>query len=241
MNPADGDLYAASHFGVFRIEDDGETRRIADRWQDTMAFTVTGPDTFLASGHPDLREDLPRHLGLIESTDAAATWSSVSLAGEADFHALEVADRSTYGFDSLTGRLVVSQDRQTWTTIGEAPVIDLAWLGRDADQILASTARGLAEYRTDGTTTKLPNAPPVLLIDSPEKGTLVGVTASGEIYSTRDPSSDAWRRHGSTPGHPQALEATSDVWYVATDRGVFSSDDVGETWRLLVPTAADGH
>ena len=64
IDPADGTLYAAGHFGVFRIDEDGIATRIADRWQDTMAFTVTGPGTFLASGHPDVRENLPPHLGL---------------------------------------------------------------------------------------------------------------------------------------------------------------------------------
>ncbi len=55
INPADERLYVASHLGVFRQTDDG-FELVADRQQDTMAFTVTGPDTFLASGHPDLRE-----------------------------------------------------------------------------------------------------------------------------------------------------------------------------------------
>lgn len=36
VTPEDGDLYVASHFGVFRIVD-GELERVADRWQDTMA------------------------------------------------------------------------------------------------------------------------------------------------------------------------------------------------------------
>ena len=60
---------------MFRIDEHGTATRIADRWQDTMAFTVTvtGAGTFLGSGHPDLREDLPPHLGLIESTDAGET------------------------------------------------------------------------------------------------------------------------------------------------------------------------
>ncbi|KRF11463.1 hypothetical protein ASG90_17120 [Nocardioides sp. Soil797] len=65
VDPADGTLYAATHFGVMPIEDDGSTTRIADGWQDTMAFTIIGPNHFVGSGHPDLREDLPPHLGRI--------------------------------------------------------------------------------------------------------------------------------------------------------------------------------
>jgi hypothetical protein len=37
----------------------GQARRVADRYQDTMGFTVTGPDRFLGSGYPDGRDDLP--------------------------------------------------------------------------------------------------------------------------------------------------------------------------------------
>ena len=120
VNPADGTLYVAGHYGVFRIED-GAPERVADRWQDTMAFTIAGPDTFLASGHPDLREDLPPHLGLIESTDAAQTWQHQSLQGEADFHALEVVGDRIYGYDATSGRLMTTTDRTTWETIATGP------------------------------------------------------------------------------------------------------------------------
>lgn len=51
VDPQDGDLYLASHFGVFRVVD-GEPERVADRWQDTMGFAVVGSGHFLASGHP---------------------------------------------------------------------------------------------------------------------------------------------------------------------------------------------
>ena len=88
INPADGLLYAATHYGVWRVPIEGKPVRVADRYQDTMGFTITGPDRFLGSGHPDLREKLPSHLGLIESRDRAQTWTPLSLLGEADFHAL---------------------------------------------------------------------------------------------------------------------------------------------------------
>ena len=42
-----------------------------------MGFTVVGPDTFLGSGHPDIRATDPPLLGLIESNDAAQTSARV--------------------------------------------------------------------------------------------------------------------------------------------------------------------
>jgi hypothetical protein len=94
INPRDGALYAATHTGLFTIRDRAATR-VADRYQDTMGFTVVGPDHFLGSGHPDFRDrqlyDPNRRplLGLVDSRDAARSWRSLSLLGEADFHALQ--------------------------------------------------------------------------------------------------------------------------------------------------------
>ncbi len=102
VDPADGTLYVATHFGVFRVTNDGERERVADRWQDTMGFAVVGPGHFLGSGHPDLQEDLPASLGLIESTDGAETWQAVSMQGEADLHAIEPVGDRIYAYDSHT-------------------------------------------------------------------------------------------------------------------------------------------
>lgn len=56
-----------------------------------MGFTIAGPQHFLGSGHPDLREKLPSRLGLIASTDNGQSWQQLSLLGKADFHALHAA------------------------------------------------------------------------------------------------------------------------------------------------------
>lgn len=88
IDPADGSLFIASHTGRFRVgKDSRKAVRVEDRYQDTMGFSIVGPNRFLGSGHPDAREqELPPLLGLIESTDAGRTWQPISLLGEADFH-----------------------------------------------------------------------------------------------------------------------------------------------------------
>ncbi len=64
VNPADDAVIIATHTGLFRAPTGQErAKRIGDRRQDTMGFTVVGPDRFLGSGHPDLRDDLPPLLG----------------------------------------------------------------------------------------------------------------------------------------------------------------------------------
>jgi len=101
INPADQALFIATHTGLFRApRNERKAERVAGRYQDTMAFTVVGPNRFMGSGHPDGRDDLPPFLGLIETRDAGESWQAISLQGKADFHVLEVAGRRVYGFGS---------------------------------------------------------------------------------------------------------------------------------------------
>lgn len=233
-DPADGTLYAATHFGVFRLPAGGPPVRVAGRWQDTMAFTVVGPGHFLAGGHPDLREDQPVHLGLVESTDAARTWEPLSLYGEADFHALEPAGRLLYGYDSLTGRLVMTADREQWQTVAEEAVGDLAVHPADPEHLLATTASGLVRYTVGRRVAAEPvaEAPPLALLDWPTPDLLVGVTRDGQVYRSDD-AGETWQRAASPPGEPQALDVNETAWYVATSSGVHRSADEGRTWEPL--------
>jgi len=98
-------LYVATHTGMFELPDGAaKAKRIGDKHQDTMGFSLVKPGLFLGSGHPDARDDSPPHLGLIKSVDRGRSWQSVSLLGQADARAsarerrlrqdLEAADRS---------------------------------------------------------------------------------------------------------------------------------------------------
>src|SRR5688500_4724072 len=73
INPADEALFIATHTGLYRAgKGERKARRVGDGLQDTMGFTIAGPNRFLGSGHPDARgiaQGLPPHLGLIESRD----------------------------------------------------------------------------------------------------------------------------------------------------------------------------
>lgn len=229
VNPADDRLYVASHLGVFRQTDQG-FERIADRWQDTMAFTVAGPDHFLGSGHPDTREDKPTHLGLIESTDAARTWAPLSLEGKADFHLLELAGDRLYGYDSLTGTLMVTQDRTGWSDVLAAPLMDVEAEPGDPDALVLTDPRGVLMTLEPGSRPEaLDGAPRVGVLDWPAPDVLVGLGPAGEVWVSRD-GGTRWEETGAVPGAPQALSAVGDRWHAATDRGVFWSADAGATW-----------
>ncbi|MCK9929935.1 hypothetical protein MXD62_22685 [Frankia sp. Mgl5] len=109
VNPADNAVYVATHYGLFRI-DRGTARLVGQERNDFMGFTVAGPDTFLASGHPAAGSISPPNAGLIESTDADKTWRKRSLTGQADFHALDYNHGTAYGYDADSATLRASTD-----------------------------------------------------------------------------------------------------------------------------------
>lgn len=235
VDPGDGTLYVASHVGVFRVQD-GVPERVADRRQDTMGFAVVGPGHFLGSGHPDLRDDLPSSLGLIESTDSAETWSALSLEGEADFHAIEAVGDRIYAYDARSGSLLMSTDRRTWESLGSQPLFDLAADPDDPSTIYATTDRGvLVESRDRAELTPVPGAPTLTSIDWEPGGPLVGVAPDGTVLTRADTGS-SWDEAGALDGFVEALDATPGRWHAATGSGLYESTDDGATWDPVLVT-----
>jgi hypothetical protein len=235
VDPADGELYAATHSGLFRLPEDGSAAtRVANRYQDTMGFTVVGPNTFLGSGHPDFREDNPPRLGLVESTDAGQTWQPVSLRGEADFHALHAAHGRVYGYEAGSGQFLVSPDRKTWEARSELPMRDFAVSPSDADTVLATTERGLARSTDGGRTWKAVPAPALAVLAWSADDSLYGVGPDGAVHHSGD-GGTSWTERGSAGGAPEAVTADTTegghVLYVAaSERGILQSTDGGRTF-----------
>jgi hypothetical protein len=159
VNPRDDALFVATHTGLFRAApDERKATRVADRRQDTMGFTVVGPNHFLGSGHPDFRDQLPPFLGLIESRDAGRSWRPLSLLGKADFHVLEAAGERVYGFGSewqtREQRLLVSRDGGSrWEQRATPePLLALAVNPDDSEHVVASGERRLYGSTDGGAT-----------------------------------------------------------------------------------------
>lgn len=237
VNPADRSLIVATHYGAFRVPAQGDPERIGDSYQDTMGFTVVGPDRFLGSGHPDpagMRRGDPGRLGLIESSDAGLSWSRVSLSGEVDFHGLTVVDEHVFGWDSGTGRLMVSADRVSWDTRSTLALLSFAVDPADLDHIVAAVPGGLITS-TDGARSWTPSeGPPLVALSWDETAGLSGAEAGGALWRLDEAS---WAQAGQLPGTPQALLATPDALYAAANdadevTGIYTSTDNGRTWDL---------
>jgi photosystem II stability/assembly factor-like uncharacterized protein len=234
IDPGDGAVYAGTHYGLFRIAD-GRATRVADRVQDYMGFTVVGPGRFLASGHPGEGQGGPSSVGLIESTDAGRTWKTLSLSGEADFHALEYRHDRAYGLNSMTGQLLVSTDKQSWEELSRAEIADFAVSPVDADVLVATTEQGLTRSTNGGATFELVESAPVMVFVSwADDGTLAGVTPDGVVYTAQDPA-DEWTEQARLDGQPEALTIASGTQiYAAANGAVLASTDGGATFSPML-------
>jgi hypothetical protein len=238
VDPGDGALYAATHSGLFRITEAGEAERVGSGYQDTMGFTVVGRRSFLGSGHPDLRdrhlwvEGKPPLLGLIESTDAGQTWRSLSLLGDADFHALAARHGRVYGYDSTGRRFMVSFDRRQWETRSAVELVAFAVSPKDPNRIVAATG-GPVLLSTDGGRSwqEVEHAPALMFVAWPADSGIWGIAPHGALMHSSDAA--AWLERGRLPGRgPEALTVAGETLYVATTTGIHRSTDGGRKWDL---------
>lgn len=120
MNPADGAVFLATRTRLFRVVPGARRAEPVGDRQDTMGFTVVGPDCFLGSGHPDLRDWSPPLLGLIRSGRCGPILGTVSLPGEADVHVLRARRADVYAADAVSGRLLASGGGRLGELVGSA-------------------------------------------------------------------------------------------------------------------------
>ena len=214
---------------------DGDATRVADRVQDYMGFTVVGPGQFLASGHPGQGQGGPSSVGLIESTDTGQTWQTLSLSGEADFHALKYRHGRVYGLNSLTGQLLSSADKQTWQELSTSEIADFAISPKSADVLVATTEQGLTRSTDGGSTFELVESAPVILFVSwAEDGTLAGVTPDGVVYTAQAPTGE-WTEQADLGSSPEALTiASATDLYAAVNGTVLASSDGGATFSPML-------
>jgi hypothetical protein len=245
INPADGRLYAATHTGLFTVRD-GAGQRVADRLQDTMGFTVVGPDHFLGSGHPDFRDpqlydpDRRPLLGLIESRDAGRSWQPLSLLGEADFHALQVAHGLVYGYDASGGRFMVTGDRRHWQVRSKLELTSFAVSPADPELVMAATERGLVRSRDGGRRWQPIRGQAGLLLDWERPDGLWAITDQGQLWHSTDAGA-TWQQRGKINGQPEAFLAHNTNLYVAVARlGIVTSTDQGRSWQVLYREALPG-
>jgi photosystem II stability/assembly factor-like uncharacterized protein len=199
-----------------------------------MGFSVVGPDCFLGSGHPGAGQSAPPNLGLIRSADGGRSWQPVSLLGEADFHVLRSQGDTVYGFNGLTGALMVSRyGGRGWVEQQPpGPMLDLAIDPTDPAHIVASVEAGLVESRDAGRSWRPLASDRLGLLAWPKREQLYFIDGSGRVSLSGD-GGRSWRETGSNDARPAAFAAADDDLYAALPDGtVQRSSDEGASWAL---------
>jgi hypothetical protein len=236
INPKDGALYAATLRGLYRVDGLYSAKRIAESYQENRGFTVIGPDRFISSGRPDLRDLIsdfePEMMGLQRSDDAGRSWHSLSLKGEATFSHLAVSDGLIYGYESRSATLMVSRDDgRTWEGLSSLPpLLDLAVNPNDAQALVALTENALMRSQDGGRSWQPLVTPDLLLIDW--QAQLWGVDEAGTVLRSDDLT--AWESMGTLPGPVEAFLVAQEGLHAAVrGQGIFTSSDSGKSWLAL--------
>ncbi|MBA4864164.1 exo-alpha-sialidase [Streptomyces sp. PSKA54] len=243
LDPSDQRLYVATHAGIYTPDANGKPKLVGDSKDDFMGFTVGQDKTFYASGHPSSGSDSPGNKGLIKSTDAGETWTSLSLSGESDFHALDYAHGTVYGYDATNGLLRTSKDGSSWKDGAQLEALDIAVSPNDADLVLATTADGVARSTDGGKTFAKGEQPVMAYLSWKAEDALYGIDPSGGLNRSTDGGA-TWKKLTTVPGgQPQALTSVdSEHVLAATQDGVYESKDGGKTFtKRLAVESNDGH
>jgi uncharacterized protein (DUF305 family) len=213
--PVDGGLLVGTHTGVVRVDVvSGAVTPVGTSRDDFMGLAGSS-ELLVASGHPGEGSTLPDPVGLLRSTDAAETWSTVSLTGEIDFHALAV-DGDRIAGSATTGDVLYSEDAgATWTAIAQMEATSLAWFdGRlwIADGVaLSSWAPGEAAPVDAG------GGAAVLIAAVSDSSRLWALVADGTLVTSTDGVS--WEEAGGVSS-AGALAASPEAAYVVTPQQV---------------------
>ena len=212
----EGRLLVATHDGLHEVDPaSGATSRIGASGDDLMGFAVDA-DTLYASGHPGPGSDLPDPLGLLTSSDGGASWSSVSLLGEVDFHGLAGWEGNIAGIATDRGLLVSTDAGQTWAPGPLPSPWSIAWFAGDL-----WIASDLGLVRWSPTTQELVDVrqgPAAVALSAATDGsTLWAVDAAGEVWSSAD--GKAWAARGSASA-VEAIAGGPDTAYLVTWWGI---------------------
>lgn len=231
-------LLLGTHEGLYRQEPGQAPQLRSETPFDVMGLTYDGT-RWLASGHPGAGEDLPSNLGLRASADGA-TWTSLSLLGEVDFHRLSAAGSTILGVPAHDDALMRSTDAgSTFTRLGNPGVFDVALNPGDPTRALATTQTGPMSSRDSGSSWDRVAGAPLLAFLAWTSAEVYGIAPDGTVHISTDDGA-TWRPRGSTGGQPAAAAAVDGRLATLVGGTVLESTDGGSTFSPRL-TGIGGH
>ncbi len=233
------ELALGTHEGFFRTEAGSDELVAVFEGPDFMGL-VHDPfnaDRYWGSGHWGA-EGL-NNWGFAESTDAGATWTEISLTGQADFHAMGVsADQEGLVVGGMPGTLWVSDDAgRTWEQNSSPPLVnDMEVEDPVGPVMLVATGSSLDRYELPaGTATTVLNDM-ATAIDRGGDEWLVGLS-DGNLLRCDLGFGDCAPWDGPGAGavlHLLADEEPEHMTVLTATAQVHHTEDSGATWELVV-------
>ncbi|MGH2348914.1 MAG: F510_1955 family glycosylhydrolase, partial [bacterium] len=152
-------LWLGTHGMLVKVVGTTQWIRIGQTNYDLMGFNVhpTKPGVLLTSGHPGAGDPRPNPLGVEMSEDGGEHWASLSMAGQADFHAMSVspADPQVVYAWNVSGAVGFYRSRdggRQWTHVPTTfrQVFALAASPTNREEVWAGTDAGLFRSRDGG-------------------------------------------------------------------------------------------
>lgn len=249
-------LYVATHTGLVQLRRGRPPAWVGEHRFDLMGFTAHpgDPAIVFASGHPDVptyARERVGNLGLLVSRDGGATWQSVALRGQADFHALTLSPRGggqLYGW-SVTGqpglyRIAVGTWRaERLPARGLGDVLALAASADGAGPLLAGTSGGLLTSHDGGLrwapVPGLPGGPVTAVVfHTDDPGLAYAWVQGAGLMRSRD-QGRTWQAAGPAARENQTAVALAagpggHVVVALSDGGIVRSRDGGRTWHPVL-------
>jgi hypothetical protein len=249
VDPGDGTLIAGTGLGLYRLEAGAKRARPFDGELTTpsgsgaispnLVLRFTGPGELIASGHPkDPGSGLPENLGLIRSDDGGATWTSVSLLGEEDLHALDVRGDVVAGQPVEAASVLVSTDggKSFEERTPPAAPLDVDLDPKSPRRIAITTADGLFVSKDGGGSWRQRD---VLTTEThlawSETGPLYRVDAGGVVQASED-GGESWEQAGNAGGPPTTVtvDAEGRLYVALAGARIVRSSDGGKSFEDLV-------
>lgn len=226
-----GELLIGTHAGLFVPQPDGTLVRRGDE-ADYMGLAALSSGVLLSSGHPAPGSSEPNPLGLRQSADTGATWTTIAQIPRDDYHVIEAGAGRIYAVGS-DGALYSGIAPTAMAKVSEAPtgLIDLAVEPGRGSSLLAATQSGLRRSG-DGGRTWMPVGDSVGLLSWARRDAIFIVNAAGDVSMSADGGS-TWSRRGSLGAPPAAMLAVSPARVVAADHDgrILESNDGGRSWE----------
>lgn len=213
VDPKETDtLWLGTHGMLVKVIGKTTWSRTGDARYDLMGFNVhpTKPGVLLTSGHPGPGDPRPNPLGVEISQDGGEDWTPLSMAGQADFHAMAVSPKDPSFIYAWNVSPVIGFHRsrdggRQWTFIPTRAfrqVFALSASPMSREEVWAATDAGLFVSRDGGDNWR------------PVHGSLLGFPVTAVAIH---------------PARPDRVFA-----YAAVPQfGLVLSDDAGKTWKPL--------